>query len=57
MPDYLSSIDGLLIDIEGVLLHGSEVIPGASETLHALRARYSLPFHYQHDDLLPADPP
>ncbi len=39
MPDYLSSIDGLLIDIEGVLLHGSAVIPGALETLHVLRTR------------------
>ena len=45
MSDYLSSIDGLLIDIEGVLLHGSEVIPGASETLHALRTR-GIPYRF-----------
>jgi len=35
----LSEIDGLLIDIDGVLTHGSEIIPGAAETLHALRDR------------------
>ncbi|MEZ4619689.1 MAG: TIGR01458 family HAD-type hydrolase [Caldilineaceae bacterium] len=39
MTDYLSSVEGLLIDIEGVLLHGNEVIPGAQEALSALRAR------------------
>ena len=45
MADYLASIDGLLIDIEGVLLHGSEVIPGASETLLALRTR-GIPYRF-----------
>ncbi|MFN8487637.1 MAG: TIGR01458 family HAD-type hydrolase [Caldilineaceae bacterium] len=39
MVDYLSSIDGFLIDIEGVLLHGNEVIPGAAAALQALRTR------------------
>ena len=45
MVDYLSSIDGLLIDIEGVLLNGSEVIPGASEALRALRTR-GIPYRF-----------
>ncbi len=39
MSDLLSSVDGLLIDIDGVLVRGSEVIPGAPETIRALRAR------------------
>ena len=39
MTNHLSSIEGLLIDIEGVLIRGNEVIPGAHEALHALRAR------------------
>lgn len=39
MTDYLASIDGLLISIEGVLLHGNEVIPGAHAALQRLRAR------------------
>ncbi|MEZ4868097.1 MAG: TIGR01458 family HAD-type hydrolase [Caldilineaceae bacterium] len=39
MTDHLSSLEGLLIDIEGVLIRGNEVIPGAPEALHALRAR------------------
>lgn len=39
MSKDLSSLDGLLIDIDGVLTIGSEVIPGAAETLDALRAR------------------
>lgn len=39
MTVLLSQIDGLLIDIDGVLTHGNEVIPGAVETLNALRAR------------------
>ncbi|MCB0060708.1 MAG: hypothetical protein KDE19_01280, partial [Caldilineaceae bacterium] len=39
MTDTLSSIEGLFIDIEGVLLLGSEVIPGAHEVLQTLRAR------------------
>lgn len=39
MADFFADIDGLLIDIDGVLTHGNEVIPGAAETLHALRDR------------------
>lgn len=39
MTDTLSSIEGLFIDIEGVLLLGNEVIPGAHEVLQTLRAR------------------
>lgn len=35
----LTGIDGLLIDINGVLTLGSEVIPGALETLETLAAR------------------
>jgi HAD superfamily hydrolase (TIGR01458 family) len=36
-------VDGLLIDIEGVLLRGNEVIPGVQNVLHALRER-DLPY-------------
>jgi HAD superfamily hydrolase (TIGR01458 family) len=39
LTDLLATVDGLLIDIDGVLTHGNEVIPGAPDTLHALRAR------------------
>lgn len=39
MTNHLSSIEGLLIDIEGVLIRGNEVIPGAHEALQSLRAR------------------
>ena len=39
MDDVLASVDGLLIDIDGVLALGAEVIPGAPETIRALRAR------------------
>jgi HAD superfamily hydrolase (TIGR01458 family) len=39
VTDYLAHVDGLLIDIEGVLLRGSEVIPGAREAIAALRQR------------------
>ncbi|HRW04569.1 MAG TPA: TIGR01458 family HAD-type hydrolase [Caldilineaceae bacterium] len=39
MTDYLSSVEGLLIDIDGVLLRGNEVIPGAHDALQTLRAR------------------
>ena len=39
MQSDLSGVDGLLFDIDGVLLLGEEVIPGAAETLAALRAR------------------
>lgn len=45
MSQLLSTVDGLLIDIEGVLTHGSEVIPGAPETIRALRAR-GIPFRF-----------
>ncbi len=39
MSDLLSTVDGLLIDIDGVLAVGSEVIPGAPATIRELRAR------------------
>jgi phospholysine phosphohistidine inorganic pyrophosphate phosphatase len=45
MADPLSSIDGLLIDIEGVLTRGNEVIPGAREAVASLRAR-GIPFRF-----------
>ena len=45
MNDLLSNIDGLLIDIDGVLMIGDEVIPGATETIAALRAR-GIPFRF-----------
>jgi phospholysine phosphohistidine inorganic pyrophosphate phosphatase len=39
VSELVSTVDGLLIDIEGVLLRGSEVLPGARETIAALRER------------------
>jgi HAD superfamily hydrolase (TIGR01458 family) len=39
VKDIVATVDGLLIDIDGVLIRGSEVIPGAAETLQTLRAR------------------
>ena len=45
MTDLLATVDGLLIDIEGVLVHGNEVIPGAREAIAALRAR-GIPFRF-----------
>lgn len=45
MSKLLSTVDGLLIDVDGVLMDGNEVIPGALETLAALRAR-SIPFRF-----------
>lgn len=43
--DFLADVDGLLIDIDGVLIRGDEVIPGAIETIQALRAR-QIPFRF-----------
>jgi HAD superfamily hydrolase (TIGR01458 family) len=45
VADPLSSVDGLLIDIEGVLTLGNEVIPGAREAFASLRAR-GIPFRF-----------
>jgi len=45
MKDLLSTVDGLLIDIDGVLLLGEKVIPGAPEVIKALRAR-QIPFRF-----------
>ena len=45
MTDLLTTVDGLLIDIDGVLLHGNEVIPGAPQAIQALRAR-GIPFRF-----------
>ena len=45
MTDLLSTIDGLLIDIDGVLMLGGEVIPGATAVIDTLRAR-QIPFRF-----------
>lgn len=45
MNDLLSTVDGLLIDIDGVLTLGEEVIPGATEAIASLRAR-EIPFRF-----------
>ena len=45
MTDLLSMIDGLLIDIDGVLMLGDEVIPGATAVIDTLRAR-QIPFRF-----------
>lgn len=39
MTELASTVDGLIIDIAGVLTLGGEAIPGAREALQALRAR------------------
>jgi len=39
VTDLLSTVDGLLFEIDGVLTIGEEVIPGAAETIASLRAR------------------
>jgi HAD superfamily hydrolase (TIGR01458 family) len=38
VTDLLSTVDGVLIDIDGVLTIGEEVIPGATAAIAALRA-------------------
>jgi HAD superfamily hydrolase (TIGR01458 family) len=43
VTDLLANVDGLLLDIEGVLTLGDEVIPGAHAAFAALRAR-EIPF-------------
>lgn len=45
MTEHLAAIDGLLIDIEGVFIRNTEVIPGAIEALHTLRAR-GIPYRF-----------
>ncbi len=45
MTDLLSTVDGLLIDIDGVLLLGNEVLPGATAVIDTLRAR-QIPFRF-----------
>ena len=45
MKRSLAGVDGLLFDIDGVLLLGEEVIPGAAETVSALRAR-GIPYRF-----------
>jgi HAD superfamily hydrolase (TIGR01458 family) len=45
LTDLLSTIDGLLIDIDGVLMLGDEVIPGATAVIDTLRAR-QIPFRF-----------
>jgi len=45
VTNHLASIDGLLIDIEGVVMRGNEVIPGAQEALQTLRAR-GIPYRF-----------
>lgn len=39
MQDPLANVDALLVDIDGVLTVGSEVLPGAPDTIRDLRAR------------------
>ena len=45
MTDLLSSVDGFLVDIDGVLMHGNEVLPGALDVIETLRAR-GIPHRY-----------
>jgi HAD superfamily hydrolase (TIGR01458 family) len=45
MNDMLATVDGLLIDIDGVLMRGEEVIPGAQESIKTLRAR-GIPYRF-----------
>ena len=45
MNDMLATVDGLLIDIDGVLMRGAEVIPGAQESIETLRAR-GIPYRF-----------
>lgn len=45
MNDILATVDGLLIDIDGVLMRGTEVIPGAQESIETLRAR-GIPYRF-----------
>ncbi|MCB0043295.1 MAG: hypothetical protein KDE23_26585, partial [Caldilinea sp.] len=45
LTELLSTVDGLLIDIDGVLTLGEEVIPGAPEVIETLRAR-KIPFRF-----------
>jgi len=45
LTNHLASIDGLLIDIEGVVMRGNEVIPGAQAALQTLRAR-GIPYRF-----------
>lgn len=45
MNNLPATVHGLLIDIDGVLLRGNEVIPGAVEAIASLRAR-RIPFRF-----------
>lgn len=45
MGDYFATIDGLLIDINGVLTRGTDLIPGSIETLNALKKR-DIPYRF-----------
>ena len=45
LTELLSTVDGLLIDIDGVLTLGEEVIPGGPEVIETLRAR-KIPFRF-----------
>lgn len=45
VSDLLSTVDGLFIDIEGVLLHGNEIVPGAREVFERLR-RWGVPHRF-----------
>jgi len=45
VTEHLAAIDGLLIDIEGVFIRNTEVIPGAREALQTLRAR-GIPYRF-----------
>jgi len=45
MANFFDVIDGLLIDVNGVLTRGNEVIDGAVETLHALKSN-NIPYRF-----------
>ena len=54
VTDLLTSVDGFLIDIDGVLMHGNEVLPGALRGDRCLaHPWYSTPVHHQFHHLLP----
>ncbi len=38
IPDHLDGIKGLILDMDGVLYKGDDVVPGAAEAISALRA-------------------
>ncbi len=45
MSNLLSTVDGVLIDVDGVLMQGNEVLPGALNVVDTLRTR-GIPHRY-----------